>query len=59
MSNLEFKCEYCNSSHSTKGNLDRHKITSKTCIKLQESKGCKCCLMIKNIKELYGINIPT
>jgi hypothetical protein len=44
MSGLDFKCEYCNSLQSTKGHLDRHKKTSKTCIKLQEAKGCNCCI---------------
>lgn len=48
---LEYKCEFCNVTQSTKGNLDRHQKTSKKCIRIQESKGvstnkipkCKYC----------------
>lgn len=47
----DYKCEYCNMQQSTKNILDRHQKTSKSCIRIQESKGifinkiptCKYC----------------
>ena len=35
----DFKCEYCNSFQTSKGNLDKHKKKSVECVKIQMSKG--------------------
>jgi hypothetical protein len=56
----KYKCKYCDSIQSTKSSLARHQGTSKTCIKIQESKGIfshkiPTCIYCK--KECYSARL--
>jgi hypothetical protein len=39
MSSRDFKCEYCSTFHTTRGNLEKHQRTTKKCIEIQKARG--------------------